>query len=75
MMEGKTKGVRAVALVGPAGAGKTTLAEALLFAAGATDRQGAVDAGTSVGAPNRGRGADRPKSICCASIISAIISP
>jgi elongation factor G len=49
MMEGKTKGVRAVALVGPAGAGKTTLAEALLFAAGATDRQGAVDAGTSVG--------------------------
>lgn len=40
---------RAVALVGPGGAGKTSLAEALLFAAGAVDRQGAVDAGTSVG--------------------------
>lgn len=42
-------GSRAVALVGPAGAGKTTLAEALLFAAGAIGRQGAVAAGSSVG--------------------------
>jgi elongation factor G len=38
-----------VALVGPAGAGKTSLAEALLFAAGAIPRQGAVASGTSVG--------------------------
>jgi elongation factor G len=38
-----------VALVGPGGAGKTSLAEALLFAAGTLDRQGSVDAGTSVG--------------------------
>lgn len=42
-------GARAVALVGPAGAGKTSLAEALLFASGAIPRQGAVSAGTSVG--------------------------
>jgi elongation factor G len=41
--------VRAVALVGPGGAGKTSLAEALLFAAGAISRQGAVAAGTTVG--------------------------
>ena len=43
------KGARAVALVGPAGAGKTSLGEALLFAAGAIPRLGAVDAGSSVG--------------------------
>ena len=42
-------GTRAVAIVGPAGTGKTSLAEALLFAAGATARLGAVDAGSSVG--------------------------
>jgi len=42
-------GARAVALVGPAGAGKTSLAEALLFAAGAIPRQGAVSTGTSIG--------------------------
>lgn len=40
---------RAVALVGPAGTGKTSLAEALLFASGAVTRQGTVEAGTSVG--------------------------
>ncbi len=40
---------RAVALVGPAGTGKTSLAEALLFASGAITRLGSVDAGTSVG--------------------------
>lgn len=40
---------RAVALVGPAGTGKTSLAEALLFASGATNRQGSVEAGTSLG--------------------------
>lgn len=40
---------RAVALVGPAGTGKTSLAEALLFASGAITRQGSVEAGTTVG--------------------------
>src|SRR6185369_861719 len=40
---------RAVALVGPAGTGKTTLAEAMLFASGTIGRQGSVAAGTSVG--------------------------
>jgi elongation factor G len=43
------KPVRVVALVGPAGAGKTSLAEAMLFTAGAIPRQGSVEAGTSVG--------------------------
>jgi elongation factor G len=42
-------GARAIAIVGPAGAGKTSLAEALLLAAGAIPRLGAVDAGTSIG--------------------------
>jgi elongation factor G len=48
-MPERSVGTRTVALVGPGGAGKTSLAEALLFAAGALDRQGSVDAGTSVG--------------------------
>ena len=48
-MTGTSHGARAIALVGPAGAGKTSLAEALLFAAGAIPRQGAVAAGSSVG--------------------------
>ena len=43
------RGTRAVALVGPAGTGKTSLAEALLFASGAINRQGSVEAGTCVG--------------------------
>ena len=43
------RGTRAIALVGPAGTGKTSLAEALFFAVGALARQGSVDAGTSVG--------------------------
>ena len=42
-------GTRAIALVGPAGAGKTSLAEAMLHAAGATDRHGSVGNGTSIG--------------------------
>ena len=49
---GQAKGsatTRAVALVGPAGTGKTSLAEALLFASGTINRQGSVDAGNSVG--------------------------
>ncbi len=44
-----SKPTRAVALVGPAGTGKTSLAEALLFASGAISRQGSVEAGTCVG--------------------------
>ncbi len=48
-MASTTKGVRAVALVGPAGAGKTSLAEAMLFASGAISRLGSVEAGTTVG--------------------------
>ncbi|MBR2171908.1 elongation factor G [Sphingopyxis sp.] len=42
-------GTRAIAIVGPAGTGKTSLAEAMLFAAGASARLGAVDGGSSVG--------------------------
>lgn len=44
-----SKATRAVALVGPAGTGKTSLAEALLFASGAINRLGSVEAGTTVG--------------------------
>ncbi len=46
---GRTAATRAIALIGPAGTGKTSLAEALLFASGAITRQGSVEAGTSVG--------------------------
>jgi elongation factor G len=45
----KSNGTRAIALVGPAGAGKTSLAEALLYAAGAADRHGSPANGTSIG--------------------------
>ena len=48
-MPGRAAGTRTIALVGPGGAGKTSLAEALLFAAGAVGRQGSVADGTSVG--------------------------
>jgi elongation factor G len=46
---GQSKGTRAIALVGPAGAGKTSLAEAMLFAAGASDRLGSTANGSSIG--------------------------
>ena len=42
-------GTRVIALVGPAGAGKTSLAEAILFAAGASDRLGSTANGSSIG--------------------------
>ena len=42
-------GPRCIALVGPFQSGKTTLLEAILARTGATQRQGTVDAGTSVG--------------------------
>ncbi|NJC06137.1 elongation factor G [Sphingomonas kaistensis] len=42
-------GTRAIALVGPAGAGKTCLAEAMLYASGTIDRQGDTAARNSVG--------------------------
>jgi elongation factor G len=48
-MDAIGSGARAIALVGPAGAGKTSVAEALLYAAGAIPRLGSVDAGTTQG--------------------------
>ena len=43
------KGPRCIALVGPFQSGKTTLLEAILARTGAVQRQGVVDAGTTVG--------------------------
>jgi elongation factor G len=43
-----TESIRAVALVGHGGAGKTTLAEALLFKAGAINAKGSVEKGNTV---------------------------
>ncbi len=48
-MDAIGSGARVVALVGPAGAGKTSLAEALLHAAGAIQRLGSVETASSVG--------------------------
>jgi elongation factor G len=48
-MPTRAAGTRTIALVGPGGAGKTSLAEALLFAAGAVGRQGSVADGSSIG--------------------------
>src|SRR5919204_3028432 len=42
-------GPRCIALVGPFQSGKTTLLEAILARTGAVQRQGTVEAGTSVG--------------------------
>src|SRR5262247_3747359 len=43
------RGPRCIALVGPFQSGKTTLLEAILARTGAIQRQGTVDAGTTVG--------------------------
>src|SRR3979409_2216957 len=43
------RGPRCIALVGPFQSGKTTLFEGILARTGAVQRQGTVDAGTSVG--------------------------
>ncbi|MDZ7291723.1 MAG: elongation factor G [candidate division KSB1 bacterium] len=48
MKEYATEQIRNVGLVGHAAAGKTTLAEAMLFVAGETSRMGSVDEGTTV---------------------------
>src|SRR3954468_6462069 len=48
-MPDRSVGTRTIALVGPGGAGKTSLAEALLFASGAAARQGSVADKSSVG--------------------------
>ena len=45
----RNSGPRCIALVGPFQSGKTTLLEAILARTGAVQRQGAVDAGTTVG--------------------------
>src|SRR5205809_2930652 len=45
----RTSGPRCIALVGPFQSGKTTLLEAILTRTGAIQRQGTVDAGTTVG--------------------------
>src|ERR1041385_2169659 len=45
----RASGPRCIALVGPFQSGKTTLLEAILSRTGAIQRQGAVDAGTTVG--------------------------
>jgi len=47
--EGVPNGSRCIALVGPFQSGKTTLLEAILARTGAVQRQGTVDAGTTVG--------------------------
>jgi elongation factor G len=48
-MPERSASTRAIALVGPGGAGKTSLAEALLFATSTIGRQGTIDGGSCVG--------------------------
>ena len=47
MAKHKVEDIRNIALLGHHAAGKTTLADAMLFKAGAVDRRGSVDDGTS----------------------------
>src|SRR5207245_5368994 len=48
MAKHKVEDIRNIALVGHGAAGKTSLADTLLYKAGAVDRRGSVDDGTSV---------------------------
>src|SRR5262245_57210061 len=48
MAKYKVEDIRNIALVGHGAAGKTSLADTLLFRAGAVDRRGSVEEGTSV---------------------------
>src|SRR5205809_5349526 len=48
MAKYRTEDIRNLALVGHGAAGKTSLADALLFKAGAVDRRGSVEDGTSL---------------------------
>ncbi|MFU8896018.1 MAG: elongation factor G [Gammaproteobacteria bacterium] len=48
MNNDRTDAIRNLALIGPAGTGKTSLAEALLFAAGATKQRGRIERGDTV---------------------------
>jgi elongation factor G len=73
---GRTNGTRVIALVGPAGAGKTSLAEAIIHSAGMTDRHGSVANGTSIGDSSpeaRSRGGSTELNLYI-STISATIS-
>src|SRR5919201_2150746 len=48
MAKYRTEDIRNIALVGHGAAGKTSLADALLYKAGAVERRGSVEDGTSV---------------------------
>src|SRR5205809_2391870 len=48
MAKYRTEDIRNIALVGHGAAGKTSLADALLYKAGAVDRRGSVEDGSSV---------------------------
>ncbi len=48
MTNSNAKEVRSIAILSHGAAGKTSLADAMLYAAGAVDLQGSVDAGTSI---------------------------
>ena len=48
MAKHKVQDIRNIAVVGHAGAGKTSLVDAVLFEAKVVDRRGSVDDGTSV---------------------------
>jgi len=48
MSDIKTDNVRNIAIIGPHGVGKTTLAEGLLYISGATDKPGNVDNNSSI---------------------------